>query len=314
MPTPTDFRGPLYLGLAAFTLTPWSSPSQALVLGMAVGLLLGHPYGKQSKKISGLLLRCCVVLLGFAMHFGTVMEAGLRGFAMAVVTIGVTFGLGRVLGKLLSVPPRTSLLITAGTAICGGSAIAAVGAVTDAEEGELTVAMATVFLLNAIALYLFPPLGHLLHLSQESFGCWAGIAIHDISSVVGAASVYGPTALQTATAVKLSRALWIAPMTLVIARIYRKKGGGGAAFPWFILFFILASGLRTLLPVLDPWVPLISATSKAGLALTLFLIGSGLSVPMLRVVGWRTLAEGVLLWVFISTTTLAILLSGVLPA
>ena len=306
-------RGILYLALAAFTLTPWSSPPQALLLGMAIGLFVGHPYGKKTKKLSGNLLRACVVLLGFGMNFGHVVQVGLHGLAMAVVTIGCTFALGTLLGKFLRVPPRTSLLITAGTAICGGSAIAAVGSVTDAEEGEMTVAMATVFLLNAVALYVFPPLGHLLSMSQESFGAWAGIAIHDISSVVGAASVYGQGALQTATAVKLSRALWIAPMTLVIARLYRKQGSKGAAFPWFIVLFLVASGVRTLVPALEPVVPAISAVSKAGLALTLFLIGSGLSVSMLRVVGWRTLVEGVLLWLFISICTLLILLNGILP-
>ncbi|MBT9583858.1 putative sulfate exporter family transporter [bacterium] len=314
MSQPINPRGVLFLGLAAFTLSPWSSPAQALMLGMAIGLLVGHPYAKKSKKISGLLLRFCVVLLGFSMNLQVVLEYGIRGLALAVVTIGATFALGALLKNLLRVPPRTSLLITAGTAICGGSAIAAVGSVTEAEESEMTVAMATVFLLNAIALYLFPPLGHLLKLSQESFGVWAGIAIHDVSSVVGAASVYGQEALQTATAVKLSRALWIAPMTLIIARIYRKKGGGGAGFPWFILFFVLASAVRTLFPGMAPLVPTISGISKAGLALTLFLIGSGLSVPMLRVVGWRTLAEGVLLWIFISSTTLLILLTGALPS
>jgi uncharacterized integral membrane protein (TIGR00698 family) len=305
-------RGALYLALAVFTLTPWSSPAQALLIGMAIGLLVGHPYARQSKKISGLLLRFCVVLLGFSMNLMIVLQVGLRGLGMAVVTIGATFALGALLKKLLQVPPRTSLLITAGTAICGGSAIAAVGSVTDAEESEMTVALATVFLLNAVALYLFPLLGHIQGLSQESFGTWAGIAIHDVSSVVGAATTYGPESLQTATAVKLSRALWIAPMTLIIARIYRKPGGAGAGFPWFILFFVLASAMRTMIPALEPWVPVLSRISKAGLALTLFLIGSGLSVRMLQVVGWRTLAEGILLWIFISTATLLLLSSGTL--
>lgn len=305
-------RAILYVAMALFSLSPWSSPSQALLLGMMIGLMGGHPFVKQSKKVSGLLLRGCVVLLGFTMNFGMVLEVGLRGLGMAVLTIGLTFALGALLARLLHVPSRTSLLITAGTAICGGSAIAAVGAVTEAEEGEMTVSLATVFLLNALALYLFPPLGQALHLSQETFGVWAGIAIHDVSSVVGAASQYGPLALQTATAVKLSRALWIAPMTLIIARIYRKRSGAGA-FPWFIVFFILASGLRALTPAMAPLVPAIATVSKAGLALTLFLIGSGLSVRMLRAVGWRTLVEGLILWGFISSLSLLVLVTGVLP-
>ena len=175
----------------------------------------------------------------------------------------------------------------------------------------MTVAIATVFLLNAVALYAFPPLGHWLGLSQEAFGTWAGIAIHDISSVVGAASEYGATALQTATAVKLSRALWIAPLTLIIARFYRKKGTGGAVFPWFILYFLIVSAVRSLFPALAVIAPVVSAIAKAGLSLTLFLIGSGLSVQMLRAVGVRTLAQGIILWVFISLGTLLLLSSAV---
>jgi uncharacterized integral membrane protein (TIGR00698 family) len=245
------------------------------------------------------------------MNFGVVLEVGLRGLGMAVITIGLTFALGTWLGRLLGVPSRTSLLISAGTAICGGSAIAAVGAVSQAEESEMTVSLATVFLLNALALYLFPSLGHALHLSQESFGVWAGIAIHDISSVVGAATVFGSLALQTATAVKLSRALWIAPMTLVIARIYRNPGAGSNSFPWFILMFVLTSALRALIPAMIPYVPAIAAISKSGLALTLYLIGSGLSVRMLRAVGWRTLAEGLILWGFVSLFSLLLLVAEV---
>jgi len=305
-------KGIFYLILAVLSLTPWSSPPQALLLGMAVGLLVGHPFAKQSKKLSGHLLRACVVLLGFGMNFTSVVDVGIRGLGMALVTIGFTFALGTWVGRWLRVPSRTSLLISAGTAICGGSAIAAVGAVTDAEEGEMTVALATVFLLNAVALYLFPPFGLGLQLSQESFGAWAGIAIHDISSVVGAATTYGAASLQTATAVKLSRALWIAPMTLVIARIYHKPGSK-TAFPWFILLFLVASGARSLLPAIAPLVPYLSAISKAGLSLTLFLIGSGLSAPMLRTVGWRTLVEGLLLWLFISLSSLLILTHHLLP-
>lgn len=298
----------LYLLLALLTLTPWSTPSRALLMGMGVGLMLGQPYPRQSKKLSGLLLRSCVVLLGFTMNFRLILEVGLRGLGMAVLTIGLTFLLGAFIGRWLRVPARTSLLITSGTAICGGSAIAAVGAVTEAEEGEMTVSLATIFLLNAVALYVFPLAGHALALGQSDFGVWSGIAIHDVSSVVGAAGAYGPEALEVATAVKLSRALWIAPLALGLARLYRKPGRG-AAFPWFILAFLLASWLRAALPIIEPVVPLISAVSKAGLGLTLFLIGSGLSLSMLRAVGWRALAEGLLLWAFISLISLAAIVS-----
>lgn len=302
----------LYWLLAFLTLTPWSSPARALLLGMAVGLLLGHPYARQSKRLSGLLLRACVVLLGFTMDFGAVLRVGLHGLGMAVVSIGLTFAVGAALGRLLRVPARTSLLITAGTAICGGSAIAAVGAVCEAEESEMTVSLATIFLLNALALYLFPPLGLKLHLSQVDFGVWAGIAIHDVSSVVGAASSYGQVALETATAVKLSRALWIAPMALVIARLYRKQSGKGT-FPWFILLFMLASASRAAWPWLQALSPFFAAISRAGLGLTLFLIGSGLSPRMLRSVGWRALAEGLLLWLFICVLSLGAVLGGLAP-
>ncbi|MFN8613365.1 MAG: putative sulfate exporter family transporter [Vulcanimicrobiota bacterium] len=297
----------LYLLLASLTLTPWSSPARALLLGMLVGLVLGQPYVRQSKKLSGLLLRACVVLLGFTMNFGVVLRVGLNGLGLAVLTIGITFALGAMLGRLLRVPARTSLLISAGTAICGGSAIAAVGAVCEAEESEMTVSLATIFLLNALALYLFPPIGLSLHLSQIDFGVWSGIAIHDVSSVVGAASSYGPVALETATAVKLSRALWIAPLALLVARIYRKQAGKGA-FPWFILLFMLASASRAVWPWLQSLSPFIGAVSRAGLGLSLFLIGSGLSPQMLRNVGWRALAEGLLLWLFVSLLSLGAVL------
>lgn len=302
----------LYWLLATLSLTPWSSPARALLLGMMVGLLLGHPYVLQSKKLSGLLLRACVVLLGFTMNFEAVLRVGLHGLGLAMLTIGLTFALGALLGRMLRVPARTSLLISAGTAICGGSAIAAVGAVCEAEESEMTVSLATIFLLNALALYLFPPIGLSLHLSQIDFGVWSGIAIHDVSSVVGAASSYGPVALETATAVKLSRALWIAPIALVVARIYRKQSKKDP-FPWFILLFMLASASRAAFPWLQSLSPFITAVSHAGLGLTLFLIGSGLSPGTLRSVGWRALAEGLMLWLLVSLLSLGAVLAGLAP-
>ena len=301
----------LFPALAILSLTPWSTPPRALLAGMAVGLAGLYPYSQPSKKVSGWLLRSCVVLLGFGMNLGVVLAVGARGAGLAALTIGSTMLVGTLLGKWLRVPARTSLLINAGTAICGGSAIAAIGTVTEAEEGEMTVALSTVFLLNAVALYAFPPLGHRLHLSEEAFGGWAGIAIHDVSSVVGAASAYGPTALGVATAVKLSRALWIAPLTLLVARIYQKRGVGAAGFPWFIVAFVLASAVRSAVPGMASVAPAISSAARAGLGLTLFLIGSSLSIRTVRQVGWRALAQGLILWLFISSSSLLVLSSRI---
>ena len=211
-----NLRWPLLLGArqalffcaAAFCLTPWASPPIALTLGAFLALTHENPFAHLGKRMSATLLQVCVVLLGFGMDLPVVLKAGASGAGFAALTIAATLGLGWWLGKLLGILPKTSALISAGTAICGGSAIAAVGSVIGVAEGEITVAMGTVFILNAIALYLFPVLGHAMHMSQTQFGTWAGVAIHDISSVVGAASHYGLSALQTATAVDHPGGLW----------------------------------------------------------------------------------------------------------
>ncbi len=212
---------------------------------------------------------------------------------------------------------KTTTLISVGTAICGGSAIAAVSSVIAASEAEIAVSIGTIFLLNAVALYVFPFAGHLLHLSQAQFGLWAGVAIHDISSVVGAGLSYGPDALQTATAVKLSRTLWIVPLTLAIAFGLgrRTREGAGAedshrakkfkiAVPWFIGLFLLASLLRSYVPAVSIWSPQLSEIARRGMILVLFLIGTSLSLRALRVVGWRTMVAGLVLWLFISVASL----------
>ncbi len=214
--------GLVFLLAAALCLTPWGSPPIALALGIALALLISNPFGKEAKKLSGPLLRIAVVLLGFTMDLKVVLNAGANGAVFAAVTIVSTLTLGWALGRALKIAPRTSTLISTGTAICGGSAIAAVGAVLGAAEGEMSVALGAVFMLNAVALYLFPFIGHALNLSEQQFGTWAGVAIHDISSVVGAATVYGPGALATATAVKLSRALWIVPLAWMQFEIHKR--------------------------------------------------------------------------------------------
>ncbi len=315
-------RQTLFLAVAAFCLTPWASPPIALTLGAILALTLDHPFARLGKALSGHLLQICVVLLGFGMDLPVVLRAGANGAGFAALTIAATLALGWWLGKVLGILPKTSALISAGTAICGGSAIAAVGSVIGVAEGEITVAMGTVFILNAVALYLFPVLGHAMHMSQAQFGTWAGVAIHDISSVVGAASHYGLSALQTATAVKLSRALWIVPVAFGAAYAFRPRsaqtpGDGHAAaptgqptvkIPWFVGFFLLASVARSCVPGVAAAAPTLSHLATVGLTLTLFLIGAGLSAKTLRTVGWRPMLQGVLLWVFISVASLGIIL------
>ena len=317
---PLAARQAVFLCAAAFCLTPWASPPLALTLGAVLALTHENPFAHLGKTVSATLLQICVVLLGFGMDLPVVLRAGASGAGFAAVTIAATLGLGWWLGKTLGILPKTSALISAGTAICGGSAIAAVGSVIGVAEGEITVAMGTVFILNAVALYLFPVLGHALHLSQAQFGTWAGVAIHDISSVVGAASHYGLSALQTATAVKLSRALWIVPVAFGAAYAFRPGKAAtvdaGAIpaekpkvkVPWFVGFFLLASVLRSSVPGVAAAAPALSHTATVGLTLTLFLIGAGLSAKTLRQVGWRPLLQGVLLWVFISVASLGIVL------
>lgn len=320
-------RCALFFIVLAWCLTPWGSPSIALALGVAFALLLENPFPAQSKRVSGLLLKFCVVLLGFGMDLLTVLKAGADGAVFAAVAIAVTLILGTWLGDRLGIARRTSALISCGTAICGGSAIAAVGSVTEAEEGEITVAIGTVFLLNAAALYLFPLLGHLLHLTQTQFGTWAGVAIHDISSVVGAASHYGLPALQTATAVKLSRALWIVPVSLIAAKVLQRTPKGldnhvepkqtpsvwkaTANAPWFIALFLLASIARTWIPGVVAAAPFASHLATVGLTVTLFLIGAGLSKKTLLAVGIKPLVQGILLWAVVSIGSLIVILNTV---
>lgn len=301
----------LFIGLALLCLTPWASPPLALGAGMALALTLGNPFPIVGKRAAPRLLQGCVVLLGFGMNLAVVLKAGSSGAAFAAVSIGVTFALGYWLRGRLGIAQKTSALISAGTAICGGSAIAAVGSVIDAEEGEMTVAMGTVFVLNAVALFVFPPVGHALGLTPTQFGTWAGVAIHDISSVVGAAAHYGDGALGTATAVKLSRALWIVPVSLAAAFAFRRgavtepgAAPGKLHIPWFIGLFLLASVARTLLPPVAALSPALTHLATVGLTVTLFLIGTGLSRETLRRVGWKPMAQGVALWLVISAGSL----------
>jgi uncharacterized integral membrane protein (TIGR00698 family) len=297
---------------AAFCLTPWGSPPLALALGAVLALTFENPYPGPARLAAKYLLQVSVVLLGFSMDLRKVLEAGASGMVFAAATITATLVLGWATARWLAVERTTSILIASGTAICGGSAIAAVGSVIGAADAEMSVAIGTVFLLNAAALYLFPVLGHLLHLGQSQFGTWAGVAIHDISSVVGASSVYGLEALQRATAVKLSRALWIVPLSLGAAVVFRRgrpaDGRARVAVPWFIGLFLLASVVRSFSAGVAAASPTIALVARAGMTLTLFLIGAGLSRRALAAVGWRPLAQGIILWVAIGGLALLVVM------
>lgn len=291
-----------FLALAAFSLTPWASPAVALTLGAMFALTLGNPFPAQTARTSKWLLKASVVGLGFGIPLAAVMRAGAAGIGYTVAGIATALTLGILLGRWLAVERHTAFLVTAGTSICGGSAIAAVGPAIGARPEAMSVALATVFVLNAVALYIFPPIGHLLGLSQEQFAVWAAVAIHDTSSVVGAASAYGAQALESATVLKLARALWIVPLTFGAAAWYRRGGtapsdGSRLQLPWFIGLFLLAAVARTLLPAAaTPALDTLARIARIGLVLTLFLIGAGLTRATLRQVGVRPLVQGVLLW------------------
>ncbi len=295
--------------LILLCLTPLVSPPIALASGLILALTIGNPYPKQTAKTTKILLQASVVLLGFGMNLSEVVKAGKSGILFTIATIFGTLALGFLVGKILKVKDKTSSLISSGTAICGGSAIAAVAPVIDADSEEISVSLGTVFILNSIALFTFPVIGHALNLSQNQFGVWAAIAIHDTSSVVGAAAKYGSEALQIATTVKLTRALWIAPIAFLFAFFYRNKKAK-IAVPYFILFFLLATIIRTYTPATFP--PSIFDSlvmlAKTGLTVTLFLIGASLSGEVLKKVGVRPLLQGVLLWIIITVVSLCAVL------
>lgn len=286
------------------------SPAIALAAGIVFGLLLPHPFAPESRDLSRLLLQASVVALGFGMNLHQVVHAGASGFAYTAVSIVCAILLGTLLGSMLSVHPKAAFLITCGTAICGGSAIAAIAPITDAGDEDMAVSLGTVFTLNAIALLAFPTIGWALHLTQSQFGLWAALAIHDTSSVVGAAAHYGPQALTIGTTVKLARALWIVPLALVTAAI--SKSSTRIQWPWFILYFCLAAVANTYIHALAPVFTVFSKLGRSGLTVTLFLIGSGISKATLRKVGVRPMLQGVLLWIIVATVSLWAIRSGLI--
>jgi uncharacterized integral membrane protein (TIGR00698 family) len=289
------------------------SPPIALLGGVAFGFAVVHPLRAESAKLAKFLLQASVVALGFGMNVAEVVRAGRSGFVYTAISITVALALGLLLGRLLRVGGKVSYLITAGTAICGGSAIAAISPLTLANEEEISVSMGTVFLLNSVALLLFPAIGHMLHLDQNQFGLWAALAIHDTSSVVGAAAAYGGQALAIGTTVKLARALWIVPVSLMTAAfmawLAKLSGDTGkrasVKMPWFILMFVAAAALSSYLPKLHAAFMVLTHLGKLGLNATLFLIGTSLSKKTLQQVGVRPLVQGVALWVIVGCASLA---------
>lgn len=284
-------------------LTPLVSPPVALLIGIAIAQLVGHPYLHLNHKATSLLLKISVIGLGFGMNVHSAISAGKQGFLFTVASILGTLALGLLLGRFLNIEKKTAHLISCGTAICGGSAIAAISPVIQANEKQISIALGTIFILNSVALFIFPWIGHLLHLSQMQFGLWSAIAIHDTSSVVGAANKYGSEALQVATTVKLARALWIIPVAL-LTTFFFKTENQKISIPYFIGLFIFAMIINTYVPAIQPISGYLVDIAKIGLTVTLFLIGSGLSSTVLRSVGVKPLLQGVILWIIISVAAL----------
>lgn len=300
--------------LLLLAVSVFVSPAVALFAGIVLALFVGNPYGALSKKVSKYLLQAAVVGLGFGMNLHKSLAAGKDGIIFTIVSVTGVMVIGYSIGRMMGILPKLSYLISAGTAICGGSAIAAVSPVVKADDNETSISLAVIFTLNAIALFIFPPIGEMLGLTQNQFGLWAAIAIHDTSSVVGAASIYGEEALKVATTVKLTRALWIIPLSIVsifiFARQNRNQEGEKTKIniPWFIFLFILAMVISTYISLPEGLLEVIKVASHKALSVTLFLIGCGLSVASIKKVGFKPVLLGVILWIIISVVTLFVAL------
>lgn len=297
----------IFIILLLLTLIPGVSPAVALFAGLAFALTAGQPFPKFSKKYSKYLLQISVVGLGFGMNLHESLKAGKEGMMFTIISVAMVMILGFLIGRKLQVNKKTSYLISSGTAICGGSAIAAVAPVLKADSNQMSVALGTVFILNAIALFIFPPIGHWLEMTQEQFGMWAAIAIHDTSSVVGAGAAYGSKALEIATLVKLTRALWIIPMAIITTFLFKEKSGK-ISIPWFIFFFVLAMVANTYLNIPESISSSIVWIAKKGLTVTLFLIGAGLSQTVIKQVGIKPMVQGIILWICIAIMSLLVIL------
>ncbi|HYL93484.1 MAG TPA: putative sulfate exporter family transporter [Alphaproteobacteria bacterium] len=298
------------MGCAIVCASGWVTPPFALAIGLTFGLALANPYLSTSRRLQKWLLQASVVGLGFSMDIHEVMRAGRMGFVYTFAGIAFALLLGQLLGRALSVQPSSAYLISTGTAICGGSAIAAIAPIMAATEEQIAVSLSTVFVLNSVALWIFPAIGAALHLSQAQFGLWSALAIHDTSSVVGAAARYGALALAIATTVKLARALWIVPVALATA--LAKKHKARIEWPWFIAFFCLAALMNTYLPSASGMFGTLSKLGRIGLTVTLFLIGAGVSRATLKQVGLRPLLQGTILWLLVGVLSLVLILKNVI--
>jgi uncharacterized integral membrane protein (TIGR00698 family) len=298
----------LFLAGILFALSPWSSPPLALLAGLIFAFVSIHPYKDQSSYASRWLLQASVVALGFGMNLQQILRAGRNGVLYTALGIAFALTIGYLLGRALKVQQTPSFLISTGTAICGGSAIAAVGPITGASDDEMSVSLGTVFILNSIALLTFPAIGAALHLTQQQFGLWAALAIHDTSSVVGAAAKYGAVALAIGTTVKLARALWIIPVSLGTAAW--KHSRAKVQIPWFIFLFVLAAVANTYILAGASLFPKLANAGKTGLTVTLFLIGASLSPAQIKRVGHRPLLQGVLLWIVVAVVSLLVIRLG----
>jgi len=297
------------------------TPPVALFLGLAFAMIFGIPFPKFNKKLSKYLLQASVVGLGFGMNLQKSLQSGADGMLFTIVSVVGVMVVGILLGKYMRIGDKQSYLISAGTAICGGSAIAAVGGVMKAKENDMAVSLGVIFILNAIALFIFPPLGHMLGLSQEQFGTWAAIAIHDTSSVVGAGDAYGPVACELATLIKCTRALWIIPLAFFTMWWFRKDANSGegkakVSIPWFIFLFVLAMVVNTytpesMMPVMGPVYNVIVHVAKIALVAVLFAIGASLSRKVIKGVGVKPLILAVTLWIVIGSTSLFVVMNFV---
>ena len=286
--------------------TPLFTSPLALLAGLVVGLMVGNPFPVASAKGSKYILQTAVVGLGFGINLYQVTETGLYGLVYTFASLTLTMALGFALGRTFGITPKLTHLISAGTAICGGSAIAAVAPAIKASAKEISVTLSVVFILNALALFIFPEIGYSLQLTQKQFGTWSAIAIHDTSSVVGAASRYGDEALQLATTLKLTRALWIVPLVLVSGVMFKTESKK-VSIPAFILLFIVASVLVTFVPALSAVTPFILFAAKKALLLSLFLIGANLNMATIRSISARPFYQGFILWILVASSSLLVI-------
>ncbi|NAS31827.1 putative sulfate exporter family transporter [Flavobacteriaceae bacterium R38] len=300
----------IFLNLFVLCFMPWISPPMAMLLGLITAQVIGSPFADFNNKAINGLLKISVIGLGFGMNAFSALEAGKNGFFFTITSIAFTFCLGILIGKWFGIDKKITQLISSGTAICGGSAIASVAPIIRASPKQISIAIGIVFLLNSFALFVFPAIGHFFDLSQLQFGIWSAVAIHDTSSVVGAADIYGQEALEVATTVKLARALWILPVSIIFA-VFFKGDSAKVKIPYFIGLFVLAMLMNTYIPIVHSLSPYIVIMAKKGLTLSLFLVGTSLTDKTLTSIGLKPFIQGVALWLLISVVSLIVIMNTV---